>query len=74
MAKESIPAYPDEAPARRRFAVLQSIKACLGLLVAVSYLVLVGPPDLPVWIVFGALVLPGCFALLAYLRVPLTLL
>jgi cell cycle sensor histidine kinase DivJ len=74
LAKESFPAYPDEAPARRRFAMLQSIKACLGLLVAGSYLVLVGHPDLPVWIVSGALVLPGCFALLAYLRVPLSFL
>ena len=74
MAQKSTPAHPDEAPARRRFVMLQSIKACLGLILAASYLVFVGPPDLPVWIVFGALVLPGWFALLAYSGVPLSFL
>ncbi|MDE2464856.1 MAG: PAS domain S-box protein [Alphaproteobacteria bacterium] len=74
MTQKSILAHPDEAPARRRFALLQAIKAGAGLLLAVAYLVLVGPPDLPVWIVFGGLVLPSCFAALAFSALPLSLL
>jgi cell cycle sensor histidine kinase DivJ len=62
---------PDTAGARRRFIAVQGAKAGIGLVMALGFWLLAGPPDLAEALAMLGLMAPGLLGLLGFTRLSL---